>query len=119
MAARTRSPCTRWLESCDRCAPGSDRTTGCWRSTHTGNDITQAFARLARRLGLSDFRFHDLRHDCASAVLCSTGDLVAVQRLLGHRDIASTMRYSHLSVQALRGGGGIALGRGNLPIAPT
>lgn len=44
---------------------------------------------------------HMLRHSCASHVLQSSGDLRAVQELLGHADIGTTQIYSHLDYQHL------------------
>jgi integrase/recombinase XerC len=44
---------------------------------------------------------HMLRHSFASHVLQSSGDLRAVQELLGHASIASTQIYTHLDFQAL------------------
>ncbi len=44
---------------------------------------------------------HILRHACASHVLQSSGDLRAVQELLGHASIRSTQIYTHLDFQAL------------------
>lgn len=62
-------------------------------------------ARVAcrtRELGLPDaVHPHVLRHSFASHVLQSSGDLRAVQEMLGHASITSTQVYTHLDFQHL------------------
>jgi integrase/recombinase XerC len=50
---------------------------------------------------LSAVHPHRLRHAFASHVLQSSGDLRAVQEMLGHADIKSTQVYTHLDFQHL------------------
>lgn len=53
-------------------------------------------------LGISEPLYpHKLRHSCASHLLQSSGDLRAVQELLGHASIATTQVYTHLDFQHL------------------
>ena len=56
----------------------------------------------ARKMaGLADVRMHDLRHSFASLLINSGRTLYEVQRLLGHTQVKTTQRYSHLSQDTL------------------
>ncbi len=57
---------------------------------------------LAQRQGLwKRVHPHLMRHSCASHLLESSGNLRAVQEMLGHADIGTTQIYTHLDFQHL------------------
>jgi len=61
------------------------------------HDIRKSYSTALRKSGITNFRFHDLRHTFASQLVMSGIDLNTVRELLGHKDIAMTLRYSHLA----------------------
>jgi integrase/recombinase XerC len=65
-------------------------------------EVQRRIKRWAALAGLDvDVHPHMLRHSFASHVLQSSGDLRAVQEMLGHASIASTQVYTHLDFQHL------------------
>lgn len=68
----------------------------------SARDVQRRLKRQALAAGLTrDVHPHMLRHSFASHVLQSSGDLRAVQEMLGHASIASTQVYTHLDFQHL------------------
>ncbi len=68
----------------------------------TPRAVQQRFRQWGIKQGLdSRVHPHKLRHAFASHLLESSGDLRAVQELLGHADISTTQIYTHLDFQHL------------------
>ena len=60
-------------------------------------EIDHAWQLIRAKAGLVDFRFHDLRHTAASYLAMSGAGLREIGDILGHKSIAMTKRYSHLT----------------------
>jgi integrase len=60
------------------------------------------FNRVLDEAKIQNFRWHDLRHTFASRLVMAGVPLRAVQVLLGHKRIETTLRYSHLGEAHLR-----------------
>ena len=69
--------------------PLQPRNAQCFVNTH--------FNPALRKAGIIGACWHTLRHTAASRRVMAGVDLFTVKEILGHRDIATTMRYSHLS----------------------
>ena len=59
--------------------------------------VSQTFGKISRNAGLSNVRFHDLRHAHASLMLRTGADPKVISERLGHSSIAITMDiYAHV-----------------------
>lgn len=59
--------------------------------------LDKLFAKLLRLAGVPHMPFHDLRHSAATILLSMGVNIKVIQQLLGHSDIAITLRvYGHL-----------------------
>ena len=99
-----REALSKWLARRSALSPGDPSAVFLSRTGRrlTSRAIQQRLAAWAIKRGLArHVHPHMLRHSFASHVLQSSGDLRAVQELLGHASIASTQIYTHLDFQAL------------------
>lgn len=68
----------------------------------SNRQVAKRLERLALKAGLdSNISPHKLRHSFATHVLEQSGDLRAVQELLGHANISTTQVYTHLDFKHL------------------
>ena len=61
--------------------------------------IDSAWRDAVQRAGIEDFKFHDLRHCCASYLAQAGTPLNVIADVLGHRKMDMTRRYAHLTTQ--------------------
>jgi integrase len=61
----------------------------------SGNTARLAWERLKRRAGISDLRFHDLRHEAISRFFELGLNVPEVAMISGHRDPRMLFRYTH------------------------
>ena len=64
----------------------------------TSNGFRLAWEGLRRRAGLSDLRFHDLRHEAISRLVERGLNIPEVAVISGHKDPRMLLRYKHLRV---------------------
>lgn len=72
--------------------------------------VDTAWREALRRAGVKDFRFHDLRHCCASYLAQAGTPLNVIAEVLGHRKLDMARRYSHLTTQTKATAMQLALG---------
>ncbi|WP_457667711.1 tyrosine-type recombinase/integrase [Thiolapillus sp.] len=61
-------------------------------------DFRKHWNKALKQASIENFKFHDLRHTCASYLAMNGATLHEIAQVLGHRNIQTTMRYAHLSV---------------------
>jgi integrase len=60
-------------------------------------DLRTPFETALKRAGITDFRWHDLRHSCASYLAMNNASLAEIAEILGHKTLQMVKRYAHLS----------------------
>ena len=102
-------PRTVWLSSASRSVLDRLPRTSSWVFPSLKNDgplsaetLHRCWRALRTAAGLDDVRLHDLRHSYASFALRQGETLLTIGRLLGHRDPATTLKYTHFADGLLR-----------------
>lgn len=74
----------------------SPKTGG--RLTH----VNRSFKSACKAVGLTDFRFHDLRHSAGTRLADAGVNVVVIAEILGHSSLTMTKRYTHATDAAKR-----------------
>jgi integrase len=61
-------------------------------------EFRKHWSKAIKKAEISNFRFHDLRHTCASYLAQNGATLLQIADVLGHKQLEVTKRYSHLCV---------------------
>ena len=64
--------------------------------------LDRSFNTALKRAGITNFRFHDLRHCFASYLAIDGISIYIISKLLGHSSVKVTERYAHLSPELNR-----------------
>lgn len=59
--------------------------------------LRRSWVTALGRAGISNFRWHDLRHSCASFLAKGGASLIEIGAVLGHKSANTTKRYAHLT----------------------
>ena len=66
------------------------------------SSLFEPWRRVRARASLDDVRIHDLRHSYASRALALGESLPVIAKLLGHAQVQTTARYTHLTRDAVK-----------------
>lgn len=89
------------LDSLDRREGNPFVILGDHGSSHY-NDLQKPWRKIRAAAGLEDVRVHDLRHTYASVAVMNGIDPFMLKEILGHKNLSTTLRYAHLSDDAVQ-----------------
>jgi len=71
---------------------------------HMVRNLIREFDKAVEKAEIKDFTFHCLRHTAATWMIQCGIDIYTVSKIMGHKDIKTTMRYAHHCPESLRHG---------------
>ncbi len=102
-------PRTIWLSSAARAILDRLPRTAAWvfpslrrNSSLSAEAVDIVWHRVRAEADLCDVRLHDCRHTYASMALAQGETVLTIGRLLGHKNPATTLKYTHLSDAMVR-----------------
>jgi integrase len=75
--------------NCDLVFPGKNRKDPV--------DVRTPWENALKRAEITNFKWHDLRHSCASYLAKNGASLAEIAEILGHKTLQMVKRYAHLS----------------------
>jgi len=90
---------SQWKKQCPPSADGCVFPIGRKRGAVGGAAVMLGLPQLMQRIGLRTFAhpWHLLRHSMASHYVMAGGNILGLQRILGHSDLKMTLVYAHLA----------------------
>jgi integrase len=95
----------KWRAECPQSAENVVLPIGQGASKIGGNEVMLGLPRLMAQIGLRKVLhpWHLLRHTFASHFVMQGGNILALQKILGHADLKMTLLYAHLAPDFLSG----------------
>jgi integrase len=59
--------------------------------------LTEKFIIHCKKIGIENFRLHDLRHEGVSKLFEKGLNVIEVSSISGHRDLSMLKRYTHIN----------------------
>ncbi|MFZ5996383.1 MAG: tyrosine-type recombinase/integrase [Nitrospirota bacterium] len=68
---------------------------------YIARNMYREFKKVCRKIGMPNFRFHDLRHTVGTRLAQAGHDLYAIASVLGHSQLSTAKRYAKHNVESL------------------
>jgi site-specific recombinase XerD len=86
-----------WMRKRKRIEPVENVFVFCRLNGTPIKRFDKAWRNVIKIASMDDFHYHDLRHTFCSNLILSGSDLKEVKDMIGHKDLSTTDRYSHLT----------------------